>query len=236
MKSIAIIPCLNEATMIGELVTHLCNLVDLTMVVDDSSTDETVANARDAGAYVIKKLGKHGFGSSVKAGIDEALLEDYDIIVTLDGDGQHDPKEIMGVMEPIEKGEADVVIGSRFIIKNSNVPSYREFGIKVITWLYNIGSKQKISDSQCCFRAYKQEVLRAIPITESGFTFSTEILIRARALGFRIEEIPVKVLYHKKLSQNSTMNPIRQGIGVAWGTVKLRVKVELFGKMKSGEN
>jgi len=232
VKVIALIPCHNEAVSISDVVFRVNEFVGLTMVVDDNSTDGTADKAIDAGACIVRKYGKRGFGSTLKQGMDEALLKDCDIIVTLDGDGQHDPKETMSVIKPIKDEEADVVVGSRFIKNGDLVPAYRKFGIKVVTWLYNIGSKQKVSDAQCCFRAYKREVLQNMPMTENGFTFSTETLIRARAMGFRIKEVPVKVLYHKQFSQNSTLNPIRHGLGVAWGTVKLRVKVELWGKIK----
>lgn len=232
MKVIAIIPCLNESTHISELVFQMYNFVGLTMVVDDSSTDNTVQKAREAGAYIVRKYGKRGFGSALKKGMDEALLRDCDIIVTLDGDGQHDPQDTFRVIRPIEEGKADVVVGSRFLENGSKIPKYRRFGIRVITWLYNMFSKQKVTDAQCCFRAYTREVLKLMPMTENGFTFSTEILIRARAMGFRIAEVPVKVLYHKQFSKNSTLNPVTHGLSVAWGTIKLRLKIELLGGKK----
>ena len=234
MKAIVVIPCFNEKQNISELVFWVNQFAQETIVADDNSTDGTKEEAEGAGAYVVRNFGKRGFGSNTKAGIDEALIRECDIIVTLDGDGQHDPKEMARVLEPIEKGEADVVIGSRFLQKNhSLIPGYRKFGIKVITWLYNVGNKQRITDAQCCFRAYKSEVLKRIDINEVGFTFSTETLIKVRALGYRIKEVPVTVLYHKQFSQNSTLNPIRHGLGVAMGTVMVRLKVEVFDKIKT---
>jgi glycosyltransferase involved in cell wall biosynthesis len=232
LKVIAILPCFNEQQNIADLVFQLHNFVGLTMVVDDSSTDDTVQKATDAGAYIVRKYGKRGFGSTLKRGMDEALLKDCDIIVTLDGDGQHDPNEALSVIKPIEDGIADVVIGSRFIKNNSNIPEYRKFGIKVITWLFNVFHKQKITDSQCCFRAYKKEVIQNMIMNEDGFSFSTETLVRARALGYRIAEVPVKVLYHKQFSRNSTLNPIKHGLSVALGTVKIRLQVEMIEKIK----
>lgn len=233
MKVIAVIPCLDEEQSITDVVLQMNELVGMSIVADDNSKDGTVAKAEEAGAYVVRRFGKRGFGSNTKSGIDEALIRECDIIVTLDGDGQHDPSEVFRVLAPIEKGEADVVVGSRFLQKNhSLIPRYRKFGIKVITWLYNVGNKQKVSDAQCCFRAYRADVLKALDIKEGGFTFSTETLIKVRALGYRIKEVPVSVLYHRQFSQNSTLNPIQHGLSVAFGTIRLRLKVELLGKFK----
>lgn len=232
MKTVAVLPCFNEQESIAELVLKTNSLVGASIVADDNSDDETVSRAKQAGAYVVKNFGKRGFGSNSKTGIDHALAMGCDIIVTLDGDGQHDPKEVYRLLEPIENGEADVVIGSRFLEVNGMIPKYREFGIKVITWLCNVGHKTKFSDAQCCFRAYKREVLEDVKITEGGFTFSIETLVKARAMGFHIKEVPITVLYHRQFSRNSTRNPIIHGVSVALGTVKVRLKVELLGRLK----
>jgi len=232
MKTIAVIPCFNEESCIADVVLVLNFVVGMSIVADDHSTDNTAELAEKAGAYVVRRFGKRGFGANTKAGIDEALVRECDIVMTLDGDGQHDPQEMRKVLEPIENGEADVVVGSRFLVSNGRIPQYRKFGIKVITWLYNVGSRQKLTDAQCCFRAYRQEVLKAMSVEEEGFTFSVETLIKARHLGFRIKEVPITVLYHKQFSQNSTMNPIKQGLEVAWGTVRVRLKVELWSNIK----
>lgn len=232
MKCAAILPCLNEREHIFELVSKLHKFLGFVIVVDDSSTDDTIREAERAGAYVIKKEGKYGFGSTLRVGMRDALSKGFDVIVTLDGDGQHDPSDALKIMLPIEDNEADIVIGSRFLSANNATPMYRKLGIGIITWLYNVFSQDKVTDSQCCLRAYRKEVLQSISMTEDGFTFSTETLICARKLGFRIREVPVKALYHKKYSQNSTLNPIKHGLSVAWGTIKLRLKIELLPKIK----
>ncbi len=234
MKTIAVIPCYNEEQHISELVFQFNKCPDfLGIVCDDNSTDKTVAKAEEAGAYVIRNFGKRGYGSNIKSGIDVALIKECDIVVTLDGDGQHSPEEIPFVVEPIERNEADVVAGSRFLSGgNKLIPFYRRLGIRMVTWLYNVGNKHKLSDAQCGFRAYRQEVLRGMGIAEDGWAFSVETLIKARALGFRIKEVPVSVLYHRQYSQNSTLNPIRQGLSVAFGVIKWRILVELLGRMR----
>lgn len=234
MKTIAVVPVYNEEQYISDVVFVLNELVGMVIVVDDRSSDGTVKEATDAGAYVVRRFGKRGVGANTKSGIDEALIRECDVIVTLDGDGQHNPSEVFRVIEPIEKGDADVVVGSRFLSgDNGLIPTYRKFGINVITWLYNFGNKNRLSDVQCCFRAFKREVLLAIAIEEKGFAFSTEILVKARALGFRISEVPVSVLYHRQFSQNSSLNPILHGFSVAFLTIKVRFKIELLPRIKN---
>jgi len=111
MKIIAVVPAYNEAKRIGDLVNKLNHLVDMIIVADDNSNDNTVDIVERLGAYVVHNHGKRGFGANTKNGIDEALTRGFDIIVTLDGDGQHKPEEISRLIEPIEKNVADMVVG-----------------------------------------------------------------------------------------------------------------------------
>lgn len=227
MKAVAVIPCYNESQHISELLFLANSLIGTSIVADDRSTDGTAQAAEASGAYLVRNFGKRGAGANTQAGIDEALILECDAVVTMDGDGQHDPQDIPKLLKPIEDGIADVVVGTRFATDSHTlIPRYRQFGIKVITWLFNVGRRQKLSDVQCCFRAFRREVLEVISITEPGFSFSVETVIRARGLGFRVAEVPVSVLYHRQFSQNSTLNPVTHGLSVALGTVKWRLKVE----------
>ncbi len=233
MKVVAVIPAYNESQYIADLVFRTNSLVGMSIVADDNSTDKTIEEAEKSGAYIARNFGKRGAGANTQVGINKALLLGCDIVVTLDGDGQHDPADIPKLLKPIVEGKADVVVGTRFITVSGNIiPLYRRFGIGVITWLYNLGRQDKLTDAQCCFRAFSRKVLEAVNITESGFSFSVETIIKARGLGFHIVEVPVGVLYHKQFSQNSTLNPIVQGLSVAFGTVKWRIKVEAMGKIR----
>jgi len=221
-KIIAVIPCFNEENFIGDIVTRARIYADKVIVIDDGSTDNTSEVAKAAGAEVIRHERRRGAGAATKSGFEAAKTNNADILVTLDGDGQHDPDEIPQVLAPILSCKADLVIGSRFLLQNiKKVPKYRKFGIDIITWLYNLGSKKKVSDSQSCFRAYSRKSLEAVSITENGFSFSVEVLIQARKKGFVITEVPTSCVYH---SQGSTINPLTHGLGVAWNVVKHRLK------------
>jgi glycosyltransferase involved in cell wall biosynthesis len=225
-KIFAVIPCLNEGQFISDIVTRARKYADVVIVIDDGSTDNTAEAAEKAGAKVIKHKARRGAGVATRSAFEAAKKYNADVLVTLDGDGQHNPDEIPQVLAPILRGEADLVIGSRFLLKNvKKAPKYRKFGIDVITWLYNFGSKVKVSDSQSCFRAHSRRLIEAINITENGFGFSVQVLIQARRKNFVIREVPVSCIYHL---QGSSLNPVAHGLGVAWGVVKLRLRNELL--------
>jgi glycosyltransferase involved in cell wall biosynthesis len=220
-KIVVAIPCFNTEGSIGDVVSKTKKYVDDVIVVDDGSTDSTSETAQAAGAKVIKHKTNQGAGAATKTAFEAAKRSHADILVTLDGDGQHNPDEIPQLLAPILNEEADLVIGSRFLHPNLHqIPKYRKFGISVITFLYNLGSKVRVSDSQCCFRAQNRKLIEAVKITEAGFGFSVQVLIQARKKGFTIKEVPVSCVYH---SQSSTLNPITHGLGVAFDVIKHRL-------------
>ena len=227
-RIIAAIPCLNEEQFIGDIVAKARVYVDKVIVIDDGSTDKTAELAKAAGAEVIRHETRQGAGAATRSAFEAAKRYDADVLITLDGDGQHNPDEIPQVLAPILRGEADLVIGSRFLQSNiDHVPKYRTLGIDVINWLYNFGSKLRVADAQSGFRAHSRQLLESIKITENGFGFSVQVLIQARKKGLLIKEVPVSCIYH---SEGSSLNPIAHGLGVAWNVVKLRFKNELVNR------
>jgi len=140
-----------------------------------------------------------------------------DVLVTMDADGQHRPKDVKAVLDPILKEEADIVIGSRFLVENKEMPSYRKTGIKMITKLANTALDKQITDSQSGFRGYSKKVLSAISPSESGMGVSNEILIKASKQGFKIDEAPIKVSYE---GDTSTHHPVSHGVSVIFSTMK----------------
>jgi glycosyltransferase involved in cell wall biosynthesis len=220
MNVIAVIPCLNEEKFLGNIVTRASGHVDKIIVIDDGSNDNTAGVAARAGAEVISHTARKGAGAATRTGFKAALQLGADIVVTLDGDGQHNPDEIPVLLDPLIKGHADLVIGSRFLC-DAKVPEYRKMGIDIITWLYNFGHKIKIVDSQSGFRAFNRRALEAINITYAGFGFSIESLVQARKKKLRIVEAPVSCIYH---DSGSTEHPISHGVNVALSVIAIRLK------------
>lgn len=231
MKTAIVIPVYNEENTVKEIVEQARKYCDTVIVVDDGSTDRTPRiiqslDIKDVNYALLER--NIGVGNATRLGLKIAKGLDVDAVVTLDGDGQHDPDEIPVVLAPLQENRVDIAIGSRFYSnspKYAHQKAYRRAGIAIITWLYNIGHKAKITDAQCCFRAYSRKAIGAIGIEENGFGFSTETLIKARKLGLRIVEVPVSCIYHKDGKQNSTLNPVRHGLEVAWKTIWWRIRL-----------
>jgi glycosyltransferase involved in cell wall biosynthesis len=221
LRVIATIPCHNEESYIGDVVARSLRHADAVIVVDDGSTDDTACNAEANGASVVRHRTNQGPGAAAATCFSAALELGGDVVVTLDGDGQHNPDEIPLLSAPIIEGQADIVVGSRFLDSRCAVPLYRRFGIGVITYLYNLGARMTLRDSQSCFRAYSRRILEEIPLTERGFGFSVEILIKARRRGYRIVEVPISCVYHQ---DSHSLNPVYHGLAVALKVLRLRLR------------
>jgi glycosyltransferase involved in cell wall biosynthesis len=149
-----------------------------------------------------------------------------DVLVTLDADGQHDPQEIPNVLKPIAEGEADVVIGSRFVDADGTkeMPLYRRAGARLITKLVNGSSKNGVSDAQSGFRAYNRQALERLSVVEAGMGASVELLLEASKHDLKICEVPSSCKYSNGKVATSTEHPIRHGIGVVMSIIRLVVE------------
>ena len=217
MKITIGIPAFNEEKHLPQILTKLKEITNSIIVCDDGSTDNTSIIAKKFGAEVIKHKKNLGYGSAIKSIFQVASEINSDILVIFDADGQHRIEDINKVIQPIKDEEADIVIGSRFLNNNNDVPGYRKIGIKLITQVTNASIKKHFTDSQSGFRAYKKQVLDNIVLTEQGMGISTEILIKATEKKFRITEIPIKILYE---GNTSTHNPVSHGTSVLISTIK----------------
>jgi glycosyltransferase involved in cell wall biosynthesis len=204
----------NESSKIGEIVNRARTYASEVIVCDDGSIDDTGKEAQTAGATVIRHSVNKGYGSAIKTLFQAAKQKNADVMVTLDADGQHDPDQIPGLVEPILNEGFDIVIGSRFLNTRDRqkVPSYRSFGIKTLTLLTKAASYRNITDAQSGFRAYSKAALSQIQLNEGGMAVSAEILLRASNRNLSIKEVPVTISYD--LEGTSSMNPISQGATV----------------------
>ncbi len=217
MKITIGIPAYNEEKNIASIITKLKKITDSIIVCDDGSSDMTSDISKNLGAIVITHKKNMGYGVAINSIFQKAKELNIDLLVTFDADGQHRVEDIEKVVEPIKNNTADLVIGSRFLDKKSNVPNYRKIGIKVITKITNVSIKKKLTDSQSGFRAYNKQVLSQISPSDIGMGISTEILIKSSSKGLRIMEVPVTILYS---GDTSTHNPVSHGTSVLLSTIK----------------
>ncbi len=218
MKVTIGIPAFNEEKNIAKMIVKLKKIYDEIIVCNDGSTDLTGEIAENLGVIVINHKQNLGYGAGINSIIKKSKEIDTDILVTFDADGQHKVEDVKKVIEPIKNGDADLVIGSRFLSKTKEkIPEYRKIGINIITKVTNAGLKKKITDSQSGFRAYSKDLISKLDISDMGMGISTEILIKTNSLGFRIAEIPITILYEGK---TSTQNPISHGTSVLFSTIK----------------
>lgn len=214
---IVCIPALDEEKFIGDVIKKSLQYADKVIVCDDGSQDNTAKIARQSGAQVISHKKNEGYGAAIITLFDYARKENADVIVTIDGDGQHNPDQIPLLVSTLQENNVDIVIGSRFLDKNSSTPGYRKSGIKIITSAANFATDFKVSDSQSGFRAYSKRAIESIRPTERGMAVSTEILLKISNKGLSLAEVPISISYGK---DTSTENPVPHGIAVLMNTLK----------------
>lgn len=225
LKVVAAIPAYNVQRFISDVVRRTMEHVSQVIVIDDGSRDGTAEAARVAGALVISHDTNKGYGEAIKSCFKAAKATGADVLVVLDGDGQHNPEEIPKLLAPVLRGKAELIIGSRFLTNKHKIPRYRKFGISVITFLWNFGSKVKVSDAQSGFRVYSKEIFEASSLSEKGMGISIEILEEARRKGTTIKEVPISCLY---LPSTINLKAIRHGLGVALSVVRIGFKNRLL--------
>ena len=214
---IACIPAYNEESHIESLVKSAKNHVDSVVVCDDGSTDNTANIAKNSGAVVISHKINKGYGAAIISLFDYARENNVDTMITVDGDGQHDPDQIPLLVDILSQHNVDVVIGSRFLNQNTEAPGYRQRGIKIITSTANYGTDLKVSDSQSGFRAYSKNAINAIHPTEENMSVSTEILFKISNKGLSLAEVPITISYDGDTSEH---NPLSHGVSVLANTIK----------------
>jgi glycosyltransferase involved in cell wall biosynthesis len=216
------IPAFNEERTIARVVLEAQKHADVVVVCDDGSKDLTGEIAKRLGADVVKHKRNLGYGAAIKSLFKRAREYGADILVTMDGDGQHNPMEIPMVLKPVADGIADVVIGSRFIDVQgiAEMPIYRRFGAKLITNMVNGSARNGVSDAQSGFRAYSSNALSKLRIIEAGMGASVEILLEASKLGLEICEVPSICKYQTGDVPTSTEHPIAQGASVIMSIVR----------------
>jgi glycosyltransferase involved in cell wall biosynthesis len=214
-KVCAVIPFYNEKDFILNVVRETLNYVDKVFAVNDGSTDlseKQIAYLENVNILDLKS--NKGKGKALQAGFDECVNNNFNIIVTIDGDNQHDPKYIPEFIEKLNS--YDIVIGNR-LLNTKSMPLQRIMSNKLTSFTLSLKTGQNIPDSQCGFRAYKKEVLQNVRTSFSGYEAESEILIYAARKGFKIGFVNIPTIYG---DEKSKMNPI----GAITGFIKVLFK------------
>jgi glycosyltransferase involved in cell wall biosynthesis len=215
-RIIVAIPCLNEERNIGSLVIQARRWASEVVVVDDGSTDETALIAEGAGATVIRHAENQGKGAALNSAFGVALGRDADVLVVMDGDGQHRADGIPNVAAPVLKGEADIVVGSRHL-QEGGIPRVRRVGQTVVTAATNLGSGVNVTDSQSGFRAFSRKALESMTFSSRGFAVESEMQFLALDRGLVVVEVPIEAVYVDPPKRNV----FRHGLVVIDGVMRL---------------
>ena len=199
MKVITIIPAYNEEHTIEKVVKCAKKYSEI-VVIDDGSTDQTSSLAGNAGSKIIKHSKNIGKGAAIKTGLQYAIKGDFDFMVLLDGDGQHDPHCIPLLLKGIKS--ADVIIGSRFINSTpQNMTLPRRISNGITTHLIRYVTGYQITDSQCGFRVISKKAAPFfVDIPYNDYVYESEVLFKASKNNLIVGEMPIECIYGNEKS------------------------------------
>ena len=208
MKIIAVIPAMNEAQHIGQVVRKTLEQTDGVIVVDDGSCDDTGAVARDAGAVVITHRINLGMGGAVRTGCIAAGRFGARYIVTMDADGQHRPEDIPSMVTLLATGEADIVFTARSMGMGESMPIVLNFGNRFFSWLSRVLFGVRIRDTQSGFRAMTREAFEKVCWSAYDYALASEIVFRTGRAKLRYRELEIPTIYLDRHKGTSALDGI----------------------------
>lgn len=225
-----IVPAYNEERVIAEVVHHLRAVFLQSpynyeiVVVNDGSKDGTAKEAELAGATVINHILNSGAGSATATGLSYAQQQGFDIATTSDGDGQHNPDDVLRGVDALINKDVDLLIGSR-LINSKGMSRVKILGNKGLSLITSILFRIKVTDSQSGLRVFSRKALQLLRWKTSGYEFCSEMLWRADQIGLKIDEYPIKVIYteYSKAKGQNNWN----GINIVKSLIKRRF-AEIF--------
>lgn len=196
-KWIAALPVYNEAKYVDDVLTEVARYADNVLVVDDGSTDGTAERLQTWNTvHVVRHSQNRGYGAALKTAFQFAIDNDYEVLVTLDCDGQHQPQRLPEFASAC--AETDIVSGSRYLKKyegDSQPPSQRLKINQQVTRQLNELLGLELTDAFCGFKAYRVEALKLLDIEDEGYAMPLELWVQAAMRGLRVREVPVRLIY-----------------------------------------
>jgi glycosyltransferase involved in cell wall biosynthesis len=219
-KVVVVMPAYNAAKTLHMTYADLPHeLVDLVILVDDGSSDETAQIARDMGLELFVHNRNYGYGANQKTCYREALKAGADIVVMVHPDYQYDPTLLPEIVRPIQEGRADAVLGSRLMGTNpikQGMPWWKYISNRFLTWVENVTFGLHLSEYHTGYRAFRRQVLESVNLETNSdkFIFDQEIMAQMVALGMRITEVPVPTRYFAQASSASFVQSTIYGFSI----------------------
>ena len=237
-KIVVVMPAWNAARTLRETVSGIPPAwVDEIILVDDKSTDETVQLARDLALHLVWHPHNVGYGGNQKTCYLEALQREADVVVMLHPDGQYEPGLIPELVQPILRGEADFVLGSRLaepgMARAGGMPLWKYVANRALTTIENRLLGTRLSELHTGYRAYSRELLLGVPFLRNSldFSFDSEMLMQSAHMGYRIAEVPAHTRYFSDASSVSFRQSVVYGTKTLW--VGLRLVLHRRGIIRS---
>jgi glycosyltransferase involved in cell wall biosynthesis len=221
-KVVVVMPAYNAARTLRMTYAELPHdSVDMVILVDDGSTDDTVRVARELNLKLFLHDRNYGYGANQKTCYAEALRAGADIVVMVHPDYQYDPRLLPDLTQPIQLGETDVVLGSRLksgTALRNGMPWWKYVSNRFLTEVENWVFSLKLSEYHTGYRAYRREVLETVnfALNADKFIFDQEIVAQIVEAGFRIAEVPVPTRYFAEASSAGFLASVRYGLGILW--------------------
>ena len=208
MEVCLLLPAYNESKTIGQIIQESSEFINDIIVIDDGSSDETAEIAAACRAVCLKNPTNCGKGNALRKGFAYALARGYELVFTMDSDGQHQPADIPRFLEHFGTTRPDILIGARDTQDfRTSMPLHRRVNNRLISY---VGSKlcgQRVLDFQSGYRLIRAEVLRQVQLETERYETESELLIKAGRLGFLIESLPIQTQYGDEISH---IKPIRE--------------------------
>ena len=205
LRVVAVIAAFNEGPHIGEVVLGTRPHVDTVIVVDDGSTDGTVAAAQAAGAEVVRHEVNRGKGVAVRSGLAAVRGRGFSHVLLMDGDLQHRPSDVPSLVEAAAAGDADVIVGARSFDR-AQMPASRYWSNVIGSWALGRLVGVAVSDTQSGFRLIRLAALEPLALTSTGYEIETEMLIRLARRRAVVHQVPVALAYD---GAPSKLRPVR---------------------------
>ncbi len=207
IKVLVAIPVYNESEHLKSLLSRICkevNKADI-LVVDDGSSDRSFEIVKESGIPIIRHAHNQGKGAALLTAFRYAREKQYQWVLTLDGDGQHDPKFIRSFLQAIKENRVDLIIGNR-LDRSGTMPFHRILSNGITSIILSLcAGSNRIHDSQCGYRAIRINCIDNLKLNNKGFQLESELILKFGKAGYRLAEVPISTIYN---NEKSAINPV----------------------------